>query len=1008
MEFIFDVETTGLPRITDSTIPSSERYKDLHGFNYARLLSISWIVLHNGTPIEQAYYIIKPIDFYIGEESVKIHGITKEIAMRDGVDRSVVFQKLKSVLEKCDILVAHNIKFDVSIVSSELFRYNMSDILDMFLRKKRICTMVKGKAFMVSKKNPKLGELYRYLYNEDITNAHDAQYDTLYCYKCYVKMFPREKNIFYFDSKQVSLTEEQEKVVYDSLDNNIIVTACAGSGKSSTMLCRIKYLLENKIDDASIIMMTFTKDAANDMTSKLASILGYTSNIKVGTIDGIAKSIIDEENYRINMGVMTRKRSAMLQHVSEYSPLLLEFVKNSGPSFFKKYSYMFIDEFQDINDIQYEIIHTFYRNGVKIFAVGDAAQNIYTFRGSNVSYMNDFEKHFDKSIRHTLTRNFRCSTPIVNFARAVIPGTKMVSVKTSIASKKPRVRYFSYRHEQTTHIIKRIEKILKSGIYKEHDIAILSPINSSLYVLEEALLQKGIRNIVLDSKSDIRYSILDDHICLATIHKSKGLEWACVFLVDVSDALLPRAKNSTSIDEDRRLFYVAVTRAKELLFLFYRANKQEPFVTRYIQDIDPKLYIFDEYHPSYTSGFSDFDVTNNIRNQGNTSYTRQNIDMYILSYFKNVILNDIVFSSLFSEGVKIGYAYINEYPETIRRERLYNEYNECIFQLILRSLCRLYGQHPCLSHYVKKIYNAFVLDDKYTSSHIYTYKSISTMIQNIVSCENNDEDKKKLIFSCENNNDDDNVAIYELLKSHNIPPNIGNMNIFKNIISHYMGISSNTNDISIMNDMYILGQNEFPPNFNVFILKDSIRRLEDNHDYYLHRSINRGDVSIIQSEDNKIVQMKYDIWILAKCKSLLKDRKRVFYVDDNTININDIIHDTLCANIDAFIDYVTKKSHDNCKIETFEFNDTQYILIRNTDINKGNTLIDIQVTLQNDVQLEWVYKTFECCSIYNYKYQYNIATIIIYNVLQGKYHMIDISDWKGYKDCEKWFITNRV
>lgn len=970
MDFIFDVETTGLPRIGDPMIQPSERYKDMLGFSHARLLSISWIVVHNGTPIEQAYYIVKPTDFVINEQSIRIHGITREIAMHEGVDRNFVFQKLESTLQKCDTLVAHNIKFDVSILSSELFRYGKSELLEAVLSKRRVCTMTKGKGVMASKKNPKLGELYKFLYNEEITNAHDAQYDTLHCYKCYVKMFPREKNVFYFDSKQVYLTDEQEKIVYEELDKNIVVTACAGSGKSSTMLCRVKYLLENKVDDSSIIMTTFTKDAANDMTTKMASILGYTSQIKIGTIDGIARSIVEEEvNHHQNTGVITRKRSTMIQHVGEYAPQLLDFIKKCGPSFFNKYSYMFVDEFQDINDIQYDIIHTFYKNGVKIFAVGDAAQNIYTFRGSNVSYMRDFEKNFNNSVRHTLTRNFRCSTPIVNFAKAILPATKMISTMHTHTSKKPRVRYFSYQHEQIEFLIKRIGVLLQSGNYKEHDIAILSPMNKSLYAIEEALLKKGIRNVVLDGNNNMRHSIVEDHVCLATIHKSKGLEWACVFVIDISDALFPRSKNNESVDEDRRLFYVAVTRAKELLFMLYRASRNEPYVTRYIQDIDPCLYIFKDYNPLYTSNFSTFDMTNGTAAVSKTNNSFTYLDGDTLTYFKNVFLGDLLVngSSAFVEecGVYIGYAKITDYPESIKKERLYNEYGECIFQLVYRSIYRLFKLHPLLSSSVRKILYAFIIDDTSFPNSLYMYNSVIKALREQVMVNDNkskllqlrpkDDRDKKRVF-------DNLLAYYEVLFGDNIVNNI--------------------------HDFHVLHKNELPRGFDIQKLKESIQRLEDCHHSYL-------------GNHNVTLQIKNDIWTLTKCKSLLIDRKRIFYVDESNINVDLVVSDVLCANIDAFLDYIKKVSYTNNEditVELFDFKDMQYIIV-------GNTMIDIQVTLQSNVQLEWLFKSMASCCIYNSKHQYQINNIVIYNILQGKYHVIDsLLSWKAYKSCAQWLM----
>lgn len=294
---------------------------------------------------------------------------------------------------------------------SEFYRAGMHDELAEMREKKQVCTMRKGKELMGIKKFPKLAELYKHLYNEDITNAHDAQYDTLYCYKCFDKMFPQEDDLFYFGDKEVRLTAEQKAVVYEATDKNMLVIACAGSGKSSTMLCRIKHLIDKGAPESSIIMMTFTRDAANDMRDKLHNIMGYKPDIKIGTIDSIAKYYT--ENH-------ITSATAALKHVSEYGHYFLSYLQTCSPKFFERFQYLFVDEFQDINDTQYNIIQCFVKNGIRLFAVGDDAQNIYSFRGSSVEYILNFAGLFGNIAIHKLSRNFRCSEEIVNLANASI------------------------------------------------------------------------------------------------------------------------------------------------------------------------------------------------------------------------------------------------------------------------------------------------------------------------------------------------------------------------------------------------------------------------------------------------------------------------------------------------------------------------------------------------------------------------------------------------------------
>jgi DNA polymerase III subunit alpha len=191
MYFIFDVETKGLPKFNTNSKYRFPSFKHLNKYDSARLQSISWIVANEqGEKIKQEYFIIKPLDFIIDNDShaTKIHGITKEIAEDKGIPWHSMYDKFYEDLSNCKTLVAHNIQFDISIMLSEMYRYNQHYGIDALLDKNRICTMKYGKLATGALKNPKLSELYMHFYNEEIENAHDAMFDTLYCYKCLVEM----------------------------------------------------------------------------------------------------------------------------------------------------------------------------------------------------------------------------------------------------------------------------------------------------------------------------------------------------------------------------------------------------------------------------------------------------------------------------------------------------------------------------------------------------------------------------------------------------------------------------------------------------------------------------------------------------------------------------------------------------------------------------------------------------------------------------------------------------
>lgn len=187
-KFVFDTETSGLPYKERG---SNYDYTNLDHFNSSRLLSISWLLLNDVNEIvEKKTYYIKPDNFEISEASINIHGLSKEFLNENGITIHEVLLNLNGLFTKYNInlLIAHNINFDINILKSELFRYNYTITLNKIRNINTFCTMLSSQIKMNVYKWPKLAEAYRYFYNEDITNAHDAEYDTLYCYKVFLKL----------------------------------------------------------------------------------------------------------------------------------------------------------------------------------------------------------------------------------------------------------------------------------------------------------------------------------------------------------------------------------------------------------------------------------------------------------------------------------------------------------------------------------------------------------------------------------------------------------------------------------------------------------------------------------------------------------------------------------------------------------------------------------------------------------------------------------------------------
>lgn len=560
MSLIFDVETSGL-------FPRGANYKNIADFDNARLVSICWILTQGDTMVEQAYFVIKP-DFIIPQESIAIHGITNEYAQENGVHVLEVLNNFMASVAKCQSVVAHNIAFDETIVKSELLRAGLKDHIETFKNTHKICTMIKGRQYMRVRKYPKLAELYKFLYNDEIQNAHNAVFDTKYCFHCYIKLFPADPNVFYFGDKAIQLTSQQSNMVFEEVQTNMLIVAGAGSGKTTSMISRIKQLVDSGISEASIMLTTFTRNAAQDIRDKLYDIMGYIPEIHVGTFDSIAKSYV----------VANDINSDDIKEVQEYAPRFLKLIIDQ-PKLIQKIKYLFVDEVQDINEVQYRIMHTFYKNGCFIVGIGDDSQNIYEFRGSNIEYILKFAKTFSPCKTHMLTKNFRSTEIIVDFANKVIEKNKNKIPKTMTAHKEGGdpifIHGFKNSEVQYRHVLDKIKDTISNN--QGESICVMCWINQPLVDFQRLLRDNSISHVYI---RDIEEKTQDNvQVVLNTIHKSKGLEWDHVFLISMTDDnnknIYKYAKknnhNAASIERqieaNRRLFYVAITRAKKTLHI---------------------------------------------------------------------------------------------------------------------------------------------------------------------------------------------------------------------------------------------------------------------------------------------------------------------------------------------------------------------------------------------------------------------------------------------------------
>ena len=186
-ELFFDVETTGLP-------PRKANPEMFQQYDSCRVVSIAWVLRDEKTVYSQRYAVTDPgiPDETIGAEFV--HGISRDIMDTYGNKISVVLADFVKDMKSSDKVVAHNLEFDKSVVSAELFRMGRVEDARRLLSFKNLCTM-KSTTNLVripnaygSFKWPKLEELYKFLFGHVFENAHHAMCDVDALVECYYRL----------------------------------------------------------------------------------------------------------------------------------------------------------------------------------------------------------------------------------------------------------------------------------------------------------------------------------------------------------------------------------------------------------------------------------------------------------------------------------------------------------------------------------------------------------------------------------------------------------------------------------------------------------------------------------------------------------------------------------------------------------------------------------------------------------------------------------------------------
>jgi len=432
------------------------------------------------------------------------------------------------------------------------------------------------------------------------------------------------------------MNEKQLEAV-KSLENTLVV-AGAGSGKTFTIVNKIKFLLDNNIyKENELLIISFTNESVNDLKRKI------DYNLDIMTFHKLAINLINNPNMKISneyylkfiineyfnsYGKYNKKQNKLIKRIlqeididnlkkliitfinlykSNYNDInyLLNLYQKShfiNKIYFKiileiyhiynqelessnlydfndmikiatnniinnqiktNYKYIIIDEFQDTSLNRFKLINAIIKqNNAKIFVVGDDYQSIYRFTGCNLDIFLNFNKLVNNLNIINLDYNYRNPKEIIDVANSFIMKNKNQIKKEKICLKninKP-IKICFYKNKRTA-----IEKILKY-------------IDTKYLILGRNNKDKDLFNV-------------QDKPFL-TIHKSKGLEEDNIILINLTNnnnSLPSKIKNHKVInkiiktdyypyEEERRLFYVALTRTRNNIYLLVPKSNYSIFI----------------------------------------------------------------------------------------------------------------------------------------------------------------------------------------------------------------------------------------------------------------------------------------------------------------------------------------------------------------------------------------------------------------------------------------------
>ena len=262
------------------------------------------------------------------------------------------------------------------------------------------------------------------------------------------------------------------------------------------------------------------------------------------------------------------------------------------------YDYILVDEFQDISVDRYKLLQALRSDKprTKLYCVGDDWQSIFRFAGSDMALFYDFEKYFGFTEQCKIETTYRFHQPLIDMSSSFVlknPAQKEKTIKTPEGDQKKTFLNFVKCESEDNGVMKQVEEIVKS-LPTDDSILLIGRYNYDA-------MSVGFKGRIDHSDNRIKLTIAGRNLFFMSVHSAKGLEADHVILINcnqgaygfpslieddpILDFVLSRSEQYP-FAEERRLFYVAMTRAKKRMYVLYDKQRPSPFIGEFLLKLE--------------------------------------------------------------------------------------------------------------------------------------------------------------------------------------------------------------------------------------------------------------------------------------------------------------------------------------------------------------------------------------------------------------------------------------